>query len=356
MSKVTVFVGLDYHKSFVQVCVLDGGGTVLANGKCPNTAERIASFVRGAAPRDAGVFAAVEACTGAANLAEELIAHAGWSIDLAHAGYVAKLKQSPDKTDFSDARLLADLERVGYLPKVWLPPESLRDLRRLVRYRQQLANQRRNVKLRISAVLREERIETLGRKWTKGWLQWLKEFAGLSPHSRWVIDRHLEHLQHLSTQIVETEKRIEAATASDAAVQKLMSMKGVGLVTAATLRAEIGRFDRFRTGKQLSRFCGVSPRNVSSGQKQADGGLIKAGNTELRRVLIETAHRLSQFDARWAALKTKLRLAGKAGSVAAAAVANRWVRWLYYEMKPQRTQTATGCEMVGGLSACRLVP
>ena len=56
-----------------------------------------------------------------------------------------RLKQSPDKTDFSDAQLLADLERVGYLPRVWHAPERIRELRRLVRYRQQLVAQRRNV-------------------------------------------------------------------------------------------------------------------------------------------------------------------------------------------------------------------
>ena len=64
--------------------------------------------------------AAIEACCGAANLADELIHRCQWSVDLAHAGYVARMKQSPDKTDYSDARLLADLERVGYLPRVWL--------------------------------------------------------------------------------------------------------------------------------------------------------------------------------------------------------------------------------------------
>ena len=52
-------------------------------------------------------------------------------------------------------------------------------------------------------------------------------------------------------------------------MQKLLTMSGIGLVTAVTLRAEIGRFDRFRTGKQLARFCGLSPRNASSGQRQA---------------------------------------------------------------------------------------
>ncbi len=50
-------------------------------------------------------------------MADELITRLGWSVDLAHPGYVARMKQSPDKTDFGDARMLADLERVGYLPR-----------------------------------------------------------------------------------------------------------------------------------------------------------------------------------------------------------------------------------------------
>jgi len=49
-----------------------------------------------------------------------------------------------------------------------------------------------------------------------------------------------------------------------------------------TIRAEIGRFDRFRTGKQMARFCGLSPHNASSGARQADAGLIRAG---LRRLI-----------------------------------------------------------------------
>jgi len=104
-------------------------------------------------------------------------------------------------------------------------------------------------------------------------------------------------------------------------------------VTAWTLRAEVGRFDRFRSGKQLARFCGLSPKNASSGQRQADAGLIRAADPQLRTVLIEAAHRLARLDPRWRALAGRRRSAGKPGSVVAAAVANRWVRWLYHRMR-----------------------
>ncbi len=335
MSKVTVFVGLDYHKSAVQLCVMTRDGGVLLNMRCANDwreiTERIAA-VGGA------VRAAIESCSGAADLAEELVTQAGWSVDLAHPGYVARMKQSPDKSDYSDARMLADLVRVGYLPKVWLAPEPIRELRQLVRYRQQLVNERRDVKLRIGALLREQRVcFELARPWTRCWLAWLRETDDLSEQGRWIIDRHLHRLGTLDTEVSEIEARLEYVTQEDLVVKQLRSLPGIGPATAWMLRAEIGRFDRFRTGKQLSRFCGLSPRNASSGERQADSGLIRAANGQLRATLIQAAHRLVRHDRRWSDLAFKMLEAGKPRTVVVAAIANRWMRWLFHQMRSLAT-------------------
>ena len=332
MSKLTVFVGLDYHKDSIQVCIMDQSGKVLANRSCANDANAVVLLVAFFGDH---VRAAIEACTGAADLADELVNHHGWDLDLAHPGYVSRMKQSPDKSDYSDARMLADLVRVGYLPRVWLAPEDVRQLRTTVRYRQQLVNQRRSTKLRVTALLREARIfEPKGlRRWGTKWRAWLATVEGLGTEAWFVLKCHLAELRRLDEQIALVEVRLAAVTAGDPAITRLLAMRGVGMVTACALRAEIGRFDRFRTGKQLARYCGLSPRNASSGQRQADAGLIKAGSELLRAMLIETAHRLIRFDARWAALGTKMRDAGKPGSVVAAAVANRWVRWLFHQVE-----------------------
>jgi len=327
MASIPVYVGLDYHDSVVQVCVLDQGGRMLCNQPSRNDCGEIVQRV---APFGTVVRAAVEACTGSANLAEELVQR-GWSVDLAHPGYVARMKQNPDKHDFGDARLLADLERVGYLPRVWLAPEETRELRRLVRYRQGLVDQRRNTRLRIRALLREHRLRRPGRAWTQSWMYWVQTVA-LPEQSRWVLDQYLVSLVALGRQIAQVERRLRRVTGQDPLVQLLLQQSGIGPVTAWTLRAEIGRFDRFRSGKQLARFCGLTPRNASSGQRQADAGLIRAGNPQLRAVLIEAAQRLRRTDPRWQAFSDRLMAAGKSGSVTTAAVANRWVRWLYHQV------------------------
>lgn len=332
MSKVTVFVGLDSHKDSIQVCVMDPAGQVLANRPCPNDAAELALLVAFFGDQVRG---AIEACTGPADLADELVARHGWDLDLAHPGYVNRMKQSPDKSDYSDAKMLADLVRVGYLPRVWLAPEDVRQLRTTVRYRQQLVNQRRATKLRVTALLREARsVEPKrSRRWGPTWLAWLATAEGLGPEARFVVDSHLADLRRLDEQIASVEVRLAKVTAEDPVIARLAAMRGVGMVTAWALRAEIGRFDRFRTGKQLARYCGLSPRNASSGQRQADAGLIKAGSVLLRATLIEAAHRLIRFDARWGELAAKMRAAGKPGSVVAAAVANRWVRWLFHQVE-----------------------
>lgn len=332
MENSVVYVGLDYHQDSVQVCMLDRSGQILANRPCVNDWQAIDRAVgRHRGP----VRAAIEACTGAADLAEELVTRAGWSVDLAHPGYVARIKQSPDKTDFSDAHLLADLERVGYLPRVWLAPEPVRELRRVVRYRQSLAQERRALKLRVRGLLREQRLRApVGlRAWTRRWMVWLTRDALLSEQSGWIITRLLARLKRVDEEIEAVEQRLLRLTRNDPIVMRLRSMKGIGLITACTLRAEVGRFDRFRSGKQLARFCGLSPANRSSGKRQADAGLIHACNRALRATIIEAAHSLARWDERCNALAHRLRQTGKKHSLVIAAVANRWIRWLWHEMR-----------------------
>jgi transposase len=332
MNRIRVFVGLDYHQSAVQVCVVDASGRLLLNGRCPNDWKKVVKAVDRHG-EVAGV--AIEACTGAADLADELVQQADWTVHLAHPGYVSRMKQSPDKTDFSDAQLLADLERVGYLPRVWLAPTEVRELRRLVRYRQQLVDERRHTRLRMRALLRDHRLQCdLARPWSKGWLWWVSETSDLTGTSRWIMDRYMKNLERLHAEIDVVEAKLEERTASDEIVKRLRALKGIGPVTAWTLRAEIGHFDRFRSGKQVSRFCGLSPRNASSGTRQADAGLVKAGNRYLRAALIEAGHRLMRYERRWMEFAEKLRARGKPHCVIVAAVANRWMRWLYHQMQP----------------------
>ena len=139
-------------------------------------------------------------------------------------------------------------------------------------------------------------------------------------------------LTHLEEKIAEVDARMKESTKDDMLMQKLLEQPGVGLVTAMLLRAVVGRFDRFRSGKQLARYCGVTPCNASSGKRQADRGLVPAGHEDLRAALIQLAKRLPRQDPHWKEFKERLRKS-KPANVVSAAIANRWLRRLFHELQ-----------------------
>lgn len=330
MNTVSLFVGVDYHQDQLQVCIMDPAGKVRSNRSLSNDLPTVLAALQAESGQVRAV--AIEACCGAAAFGEQLAGCGPWRVELAHPGLVSRMKKSPDKTDYSDARLLADLTRVGYLPRVWLAPPAVRDLRQLVNHRVRLVERRRAIKLQIGAVLREQRVKLAPSRWCKAWVACCRDNQQLSEQGRWVMNDLLDELVHVQEKINNVEARLHEVTAGDPQIAELRKIEGVGEVTAWMLAAWIGRFDRFKTAKQLSRYCGLSPRNASTGKKQADAGLIDAANKPLRAVLIQAAHRLMRTHRRWSELAESMLRRGKPKPLVIAAIANRWMRSIHPRM------------------------
>jgi transposase len=338
MSNLPLFVGLDYHQDSIQVCVLNQQGDVLLNRSVGNDCDQVARAIRPLGGRVQRV--GIEACCGVADLGEELVERLGWNVSLGHPAYVARIKSSPDKSDYSDGRLLADLTRVGYLPRVWLAPAHVRELRQLVNHRQRLVDHARALKLQVGAVLREQRVtidKARGSRWSKTWTASVRDNDELSEHARWIVNDLLDDLRYAKGKVAAAEARLREAAQGDRVVEQLMQQPGVGEVTAWVLRACVGDFDRFKTAKQLSRYCGLSPCNASSGNRVADAGLVDACNKLLRATIVQAAHRLIRTTDRWRGLADSLRRRGKPSCVIVGAVGNRWVRTLHHAMKRNST-------------------
>jgi transposase len=333
MSNVPVFVGLDYHQDSVQVCVLNQQGDVLLNRSAGNDCQELQRLI---SPLGVVQRVGIEACCGAADLGEELVDRFGWNVSLGHPTYIARMKSSPDKSDFSDGRLLADLTRVGYLPHVWLAPANIRELRQLVNHRQRQVDHARNLKLQVGAILREQRVKIgtdRGGRWSRIWTNSVRDNESLSNRARWIVNDLLDEIVHTQQKIDKTEGQLREATADDPVIVRLMKQPGIGEVTAWVLRAWIGDFSRFKNAKQLARYCGMSPCNASSGNKVADAGLIDGCNKMLRMTIVQAAHRLIRTNQRWNELAESLRARGKPPCVIVGAVGNRWVRSLHHAMK-----------------------
>lgn len=324
-------VGIDYHEKTLQVCITSPEGKVLHNRGIANEVEHVVDVLQRYEPISSVV---AEACTGSANFLDRLHVRTGHEVKLCHPGYAQRMKHNPDKTDFSDSELLSDLNRVGYLPQVWLAPEGIRDMRTLIRYRQQIVQRKKDTKLRVRAILRHHGIKIPAEIsiWSKRGVAWLQTLTDLPQHASWILTEHLEELGVCATKLKRCEQRFCVVAERDQVIQQLVRYDGIGLVTAVVMRAEIGWFSRFRKGKQLARFCGATPRNASTGAKHADAGLIRAGNPLLKSVIIEAAHRIIRHDQYWKEFAQKLRQDGKKAPVIVAAVANRWLRRLHHVM------------------------
>ncbi|MEZ6234772.1 MAG: hypothetical protein R3B68_11335 [Phycisphaerales bacterium] len=182
------------------------------------------------------------------------------------------------------------------------------------------------VKTQVLATLRLQRIAEPpdARHWTRAWLAWLASPAcGLSEQAR--FGASVGTSRPAAGRIAGVEARLAEATAGDAVVERLMSVKGVGRVTAWDDAPVIGRFDRLRPASSW-RFCSVTPR-ASSGQRVADAGARPRGG---RPAAQERADRGGPPAAPLRApVAATVGLDGRAAnaSVIVAAVANRWVRW-----------------------------
>ena len=324
-------VGIDYHEKSLRLCVMSPAGKVLTNRSCANDVGEVIEIVNrfGQVRR-----VSAEACNGSTEFLEALNRSTGWQKRLCHPGYVQRMKNNPDKTDKSDAELIADLDRVDYLPQVWFAPREIRDLRTLVRYRSGVLEARKKAKLRIRSLLRQHRLrwDKPNGLWTRLGIAWLRSLTDFPVRTLWVFSRLLDEFERMSQEQKAAEKQLKDFAESDPLCSRLLSEPGIGLITATVMRAEIADFNRFRIAKQLSRFCGLTPRNASSGDRQADAGMIRAGNPLLKTTIIEATHRLLRKP-EWHDLVSRLKQRGKPYPVIVSTVANRWVRQLFWKMK-----------------------
>jgi transposase len=196
------------------------------------------------------------------------------------------------KTDRRDARKLATLYQAGMLEAVRVPSQEEETVRALVRLRDELTRDMTRAKNRVLKYL-----GTLGylytetKNWTKRHRDWLGKLP-LEPIQRLVLETHLEQLDALAQQRSRIDKRIDELAHSEAywgQVQRLMSLKGIGLYSAMLILTELGDARRFPSAPHVMGYVGVVPREDSTGESRRRGPITKAGNSRLRWVLTEVA-------------------------------------------------------------------
>jgi transposase len=216
----------------------------------------------------------------------QLKAFAG-SVHLANPGKVRLIAASRLKNDRIDARILADLLRVGYLPEVYIPEERIQQWRCLVSHRIRLVRDRTRLKNRILGLLNREgcRITASDPFGKKGRAQ--LDSLELSEPIRRMVDSNLVVSDLLLSEISVLDREIEQVGEADAIIGYLRSIDGVGYFTALAIRAVVGDMRRFRSPKAFAAYTGLIPGYRQSGSVVHNGPITKQGSPTLRWVLIQ---------------------------------------------------------------------
>jgi transposase len=259
------------------------------------------------------------------------------------------------KTDRRDAIMLAKLHRAGELTSVWVPDDAHEAMRDLIRARATAVRVLGKARQHLQGfLLRHGRIYPGKKGWTGAYRRWLARVRFDHPAQQIVLQDYVDAVTDAEARVDRLVSQIQEllpAWSMRPVVEAVQAMRGVGLIVAVTIVAEVGDFSRFANPRQLMAYLGLVPSEHSSGATVRKGGITKAGSALARRIFIEGAWtyrmparvspkllaRLEMLpkSVRDIAWKAQLRLCNRYRRLAATGKAKALVT------------TAIACEMVG---------
>lgn len=293
MKKFSKYVGLDVHKATIAVSVAESeGGEVRYHGEIANTPTAIEKLVRQLRKSDAELSFCYEAGPCGYGIHRQLT-DLGWACQVVAPSLIPKKAGDRVKTDRRDSLMLARLHRAGELTAVWVPDGAQEALRDLTRAREDMKHLQRQAKQRLLAFLLRHSKRYDGRShWTQAHYRWLETVKFTHPVQQIVFQEYIDTVKAMTKRVEALDKQIASAAAESVfwpVIEGLTALRGVNLLTATTVVAEIGDLKRFANAPQLMAYLGVVPSEYSSGGSKTRGGITKTGNGHGRRVLVEAA-------------------------------------------------------------------
>jgi transposase len=269
----------------------------------------------------------------------------GHKIMVAHPEMLKAITAAKKKNDTADAERISDLLRVNLLPECYMAPADLRELRRILRYRNYIVRLAVKEKNKISGLLME-----VGASYTKKRLHGKKYFDELLGSTDEIPESVIEMLK-LSRSSLDIFKGVQKKLVENLInnelirnrVEKLMTIPGVGEITALTWVLEIVDPDRFKSIKQAISYCGLCSGQHESAGKEHRGPLSKKRNKHIQTILIEAAKIAPIWNPQLAEVHEKELLKGNRNR-ATLAVARKMVAFMlsidksgkeYYSMKSE---------------------
>jgi transposase len=283
------YIALDVHKKYTWARVENAKGEGLYESRLAHAHGTIKNFIH--------------RWTEGSPVAVETVGNWYWVVDEIEAGggkpqlvnaRLAKVMMgSVNKSDKLDAKGMNRLQRTGTLPTVWIPPSAVRDARELPRTRMVLSRQRTQLKNRVHATLGkygfvvEGASDAFGKRGRKIVEELLPK---LPPHTEQALGHVLDQLDHVQDNLKAIEQQMEEVFAPCPETNWLKTLAGVGDILAVVMGTEIGTIERFNRAEAFASYCGLVPRENSSGGKIRFGAVRRDVNVYLKWAFVEAAN------------------------------------------------------------------
>ena len=312
------FAGLDVSLEETAICVVDGEGQIVRELRAASEPEALIAALSGLGLRLDRI--GLEACSLSAWLHADIRAAGLPAICIETRQANAVMKTMPNKTDRNDARALAQIMRTGWYRQVHVKTKQCRLWRSLLVARRTMLNEMRAIENVVRAILREGGIK-LGTPGRKAFAARVRELAGEDPSVLPLVEPLLAVLSTMQVAFARLTKQVLDSVRSDAICRRLMTVPGVGPITALAFRATVDRPERFRRSRDVGAHLGLTPARYQSGETDIQGKISRCGDELARTALYEAAHSLLIRSRKWSRLRAWGMAVAKRRGMARARVA-----------------------------------
>lgn len=297
MNTNIIFVGLDTAKTNTEVACADTGYDTKPSyhSQIRTTKQGIEKLVRQLQSKFPGAqFIFVYEAGPCGYWIYRLLTLLGQQCYIVAPSLIPKKSGTRIKTDKRDAIMLAQHLKSGDADPIYVPEPEDEAIRDLSRIRERAMNDLKAAKYQLKAMLLRNHIQYTGKdNWTLKHMRWLTELVLPFPSQQLVLQEYIQtvrermtRLERLDTELLYHVKQWRYYPV----VKAIQAMRGVRLLVAAGVIAELGDLTRFDHPSKLMAYVGLVPSEYSTGEVRQLGGLTKTGNSRARRLLVEGAH------------------------------------------------------------------
>jgi transposase len=293
MNKIVHYIGLDVHKETIAVSIAPQHSTeVRRYGIIGGTLDAVDKLVNKLAQENLELRFAYEAGPCGFVLCRHL-RNKGLPCEVIAPSLIPRKASDRVKTDRRDADQLARLYRAGELTAVHVPDQEDEAIRDLVRARTSAMTDQRQARNRLKGFLLRLGFRYTGKSsWNDAHKRYLSSLLMPQAPQQIAFQEYIHAVNDATDRLERLAQAVEAALPGwkwEPVVRALMSLRGVQVLTAMTLVAEVGDLSRFDDPRSLMHFFGLTPSEHSSSDKRVQGGITRCGNAHCRRVLTEAA-------------------------------------------------------------------